>query len=58
MLFNSHLFIFGFLPVTLAGFWLLRRRGPVRPALAWANQSPGVQLVLCSMPTVRLRVQR
>ncbi len=35
MLFNSHLFIFGFLPVAVAGFWLLRRRGLDRPALGW-----------------------
>lgn len=35
MLFNSHLFIFGFLPLTVAGFWLLQRQGRARPALLW-----------------------
>jgi D-alanyl-lipoteichoic acid acyltransferase DltB (MBOAT superfamily) len=34
MLFNSYSFIFGFLPVVLAGFWLLGRAGR-DPALAW-----------------------
>nr|WP_294557525.1 hypothetical protein [uncultured Rhodopila sp.] len=34
MLFNSYAFIFGFLPVVLAGFWLLGRAGR-EPALAW-----------------------
>jgi len=35
MLFNSYIFVFAFLPVTLAGFyWLGRRRGR-RPAIGW-----------------------
>jgi D-alanyl-lipoteichoic acid acyltransferase DltB (MBOAT superfamily) len=34
MLFNSYAFIFGFLPVVLAGFYLLGRAGR-EPALAW-----------------------
>jgi len=41
MLFNSYIFIFVFLPVTLAGFLLIGRRGGRRIALAW--------LVLCSL---------
>ena len=35
MLFNSYLFIFAFLPVTVAGYWMLRGRDAVRPALGW-----------------------
>src|SRR4051794_990668 len=35
MLFNSHVFVFVFLPVTLAGFFLLGRTGRRAPALAW-----------------------
>ena len=35
MLFNSYVFIFGFLPVTLAVFFLLGRSGRRGPALAW-----------------------
>ena len=35
MLFNSYVFIFVFLPVTLAGFFLLGRLGRRGPALAW-----------------------
>ena len=35
MLFNSYTFIFGFLPVTLGGFFLLGRIGRRGPALAW-----------------------
>jgi alginate O-acetyltransferase complex protein AlgI len=34
MLFNSYVFILGFLPVVLAGFWVLGRRGQA-PALLW-----------------------
>ena len=35
MLFNSYIFVFAFLPVTLAGFyWLGRRRGR-RLAIGW-----------------------
>jgi D-alanyl-lipoteichoic acid acyltransferase DltB (MBOAT superfamily) len=34
MLFNSYIFIFGFLPVVLSGFWLLGHRDRDR-ALAW-----------------------
>ncbi len=34
MLFNSHIFIFAFLPITLLGFFLLARRGP-GPASWW-----------------------
>ncbi len=35
MLFNSHVFIFGFLPLTLLLFYLLGRAGRGRPARAW-----------------------
>ena len=35
MLFNSYVFLFGFLPVTLAVFFLLGRPRPAGPALAW-----------------------
>jgi D-alanyl-lipoteichoic acid acyltransferase DltB (MBOAT superfamily) len=35
VLFNSHLFIFGFLPVALAVYWWLRARGLARAALGW-----------------------
>jgi alginate O-acetyltransferase complex protein AlgI len=35
VLFNSYVFIFVFLPVTLAGFFLLGRLGRRGPALAW-----------------------
>jgi len=35
VLFNSYTFIFGFLPVTLGGFFLLGRIGRRGPALAW-----------------------
>jgi D-alanyl-lipoteichoic acid acyltransferase DltB (MBOAT superfamily) len=35
VLFNSYVFIFGFLPVTLAVFFLLGRSGRRGPALAW-----------------------
>ncbi|MEO6092980.1 MAG: MBOAT family O-acyltransferase [Novosphingobium sp.] len=35
MLFNSIVFIFGFLPVTLAGYWLLAATGRHRPRLIW-----------------------
>ncbi len=35
MLFNSHTFLFLFLPVTLVGFALLKRRGEPRAAIAW-----------------------
>ena len=35
MLFNSYAFIFAFLPVTLAVFFLLGRSGRRKPALAW-----------------------
>jgi alginate O-acetyltransferase complex protein AlgI len=35
LLFNSHVFVFAFLPVTLAGFFLLGRLGPTRPARLW-----------------------
>ncbi|WP_397451928.1 MBOAT family O-acyltransferase [Pseudomonas sp. NA-150] len=40
MLFNSPLFIFAFLPITLLGYYLLINRRRTEPALAW--------LVLCS----------
>ena len=40
MLFNSYIFIFVFLPVALAGFFFIGRRGGRRIALAW--------LVACS----------
>ncbi|MDY6914685.1 MAG: MBOAT family protein [Planctomycetota bacterium] len=40
MLFNSYIFIFVFLPIALAGFFLIGRRGGRRIALAW--------LVACS----------
>ena len=35
MLFNSIEFIFGFLPITIAVFYLVRRIGGARVALAW-----------------------
>jgi alginate O-acetyltransferase complex protein AlgI len=35
VLFNSPLFLVSFLPATVAGFWLLQRRGWARPALFW-----------------------
>ncbi len=35
MLFNAPVFIMGFLPVTLAGFWAAARLGGRRPALVW-----------------------
>lgn len=35
MLFNSYIFIFAFLPIALAGFFLLGRTGRRGPALAW-----------------------
>lgn len=35
MLFNSHIFIFAFLPLTLAVFFLLGRSGRRGPALGW-----------------------
>lgn len=35
MLFNSYSFIFLFLPLTLAVFWILQDRQGVRPALGW-----------------------
>src|SRR5262245_20211607 len=35
MLFNSPLFLFGFLPLVLAGFVLLGRFGGIRAAIAW-----------------------
>lgn len=41
MLFNSYVFIFLFLPITLSGFFILRRATPLRVALAW--------LVACSV---------
>lgn len=40
MLFNSYIFLFCFLPITVAGFWLLARFARRRAALVW--------LVLCS----------
>lgn len=41
MLFNSYLFIFGFLPLTLVGFFLAGKRGHHRIAISW--------LVACSL---------
>lgn len=41
MLFNSYIFIFLFLPITLAGFFLAGRRGHHRIAISW--------LVACSL---------
>src|SRR5271170_2002890 len=41
MLFNSYVFIFAFLPVTLLGFGLLGRLGTRRVGIGW--------LVACSM---------
>jgi D-alanyl-lipoteichoic acid acyltransferase DltB (MBOAT superfamily) len=35
MLFNSHIFLFGFLPVTLGGFFMLGRIGALRAGLVW-----------------------
>lgn len=35
MLFNSHVFIFAFLPVALGGYWWLRGRGRTRASLGW-----------------------
>jgi alginate O-acetyltransferase complex protein AlgI len=35
VLFNSHIFIFAYLPVTLAGFFILGRQGKLRAALFW-----------------------
>ncbi|MDH3967186.1 MAG: MBOAT family protein, partial [Rhodospirillales bacterium] len=35
MLFNSHIFIFLFLPVTVAGFYLLGRGGHRRAVVCW-----------------------
>ncbi|MBB5694702.1 MBOAT family O-acyltransferase [Muricoccus pecuniae] len=35
MLFNSHIFLLAFLPITLAGFALLRRMTPTGPARLW-----------------------
>jgi alginate O-acetyltransferase complex protein AlgI len=35
MLFNSHIFLFLFLPLTLAGFFLLGKMGAWRTGLAW-----------------------
>ena len=35
MLFNSHIFLFVFLPLTLAGFFLLGKWGALRTGLAW-----------------------
>ncbi len=41
MLFNSYIFIFAFLPLTLAGFFLIGSRGRHRIAISW--------LVACSL---------
>ncbi|NNK31963.1 MAG: MBOAT family protein [Xanthomonadales bacterium] len=41
MLFNSYIFIFAFLPLTLAGFFLIGARGHHRIAISW--------LVACSL---------
>jgi alginate O-acetyltransferase complex protein AlgI len=35
VLFNSHVFILAFLPITLLGFFLLGERGWARPARLW-----------------------
>ncbi len=35
MLFNSYIFIFVFLPVTLVGFYLIGKRGKFRVAISW-----------------------
>jgi len=35
MLFNSYTFLFAFLPLTLAGFWLLARAANARGAMLW-----------------------
>jgi alginate O-acetyltransferase complex protein AlgI len=35
MLFNSYIFIFFFLPVTLLGFWFITKNGGRRTAIAW-----------------------
>ncbi len=35
MIFNSHAFIFGFLPVTLVIYYILGRLASPRPALIW-----------------------
>jgi alginate O-acetyltransferase complex protein AlgI len=37
MLFNSYIFLFAFLPITLAGFFLLGHLGKVRLAAFWAT---------------------
>ena len=35
MLFNSYIFLFGFLPITLVGFYLIGGRGHHRVAMSW-----------------------
>ncbi|MGJ3261199.1 MAG: MBOAT family O-acyltransferase [Rhodospirillales bacterium] len=35
MLFNSYTFLFAFLPLTLAGFWVFATRGNARGAMLW-----------------------
>lgn len=39
MLFNSYVFLFGFLPVTLGVYYLLGRLPSSRPALTWLTSA-------------------